>query len=412
MKNSLFKNFSWNFLGSLIYALSQWAIIIIIAQFGSPNEAGIYTLGLAISAPLIMFINLKFRALQSTDLSVEYGFNTFRTVRILGILFFMVMFFIILMLGSYSLEITIVFILIALNKITESFSDLYYGLFQYNEKLDLVAKSTIFRGVVGTFAFGIFYSIFGDLKIALISMLLIWILNLLTYDIKKSKKFLPVSSNEVQYNKVLSLMKIGFPLGLVALIASLNVNFPRILIEKYLTIEDLGYFATIFYMVLIIGKFMTSISSAIMPRMARLYANGEKKSFLKILYAIILLLSIFSFVIIIISFLLGSEILKLIYGSDYSNFQTLLVLVMFYGFFNYLGFSFEVALNAMKAYQYRFSIEISVTGLIIITSIYLIPQMGLNGAALALIISSILKLALLIVLFLSNFFYKQRSVSD
>ena len=409
MSNLLFKNFSWSFSGSLIYALSQWFLLIIITQIGSPYYAGVYSLGLALSAPIIMFINLNFRDLQSTDLSVIYGFRTFKLARLMGIGLFSILFFLIILIADYKYEIAIVLIIIALNKVVESYSDLYYGLFQFNERLDLVSISIIIRGVIGTIFFGIGYYFFQDLTIALIFMLFVWSMNLLIFDIKKGKQFISVAPSKKPNISVMNLIKIGLPLGNIGFIASLSVNVPRLAIESYLTIEDLGYFASVFYLVLIIGKFMTSLASAILPRMARLYQNGEKNSFLKILGAITIILTVFSIIIIVISIVLGSEILKVAYGSEYAAYGSLLVYIMVYGLFDNLGFVFEVALNAMKYYKYRLNIEIITTLIMILTSIYFIPEMGLMGAALSLIISSIIKLVLLSLLFVKTFIKGLRS---
>lgn len=403
MNNLLLKNFSWSFIGNIIYALSQWILIVVIAQLGSPYDAGLYSLGLAISAPLIMFINFNFGSLQSTDLSSKYGFNTFKIIRVLAILFFLIIFFIIVIFSNYSIEIILILFLIAFSKIIESFSGLYYGLFQYNERLDIVSKSIITRGVIGTLFFGIGYYIFQDLKFALIFMILIWILNLILYDVKNSKEFLRDSSKKIHTYNIMNLLKIGIPLGLIAGISSLKVNIPRIVIENHLSLQELGYFTVIFYLVLVIGKFVISISSAVLPRMASLYKEGNKKVFLKIFYFIILFIAVFSLLIILISYNFGSELLGFAYGKEYSEYNYLLVLIMFYGLFNYLGVAFEIALNAMKIYNFRLFIEIATTLIIIGSSLYFIPQIGLNGAALSLVISAAFKLIFLIILFLVKF---------
>lgn len=403
MNNSLMKNFSWSFIGNLIYALTQWFLIVIIAKLGSPYDAGVYSLGLAISAPFIMFINFNFRALQSTDLSSKYGFTSFKAIRVLGILFFLFVFLILIIISNYSFDVMIVLFLIALSKIVESFSDLYYGLFQYKERLDIVSKSTINRGIIGTTFFGIGYYFFEDLIFALIFMTTIWILNLILYDLKNSEIFLKDSSEIIVKDNIVKLLRIGFPLGLIASIASLNVNIPRIVIENHLTFQELGYFTVIFYLVLVIGKFVTSISSAVLPRMALLYKENKKNVFLKILSMIIIFIAIFSFLIIILSYYFGSELLEIAYGKEYASYKNLLFLIMIYGLFNYFGVAFEIALNAMKVYRYRLFIEVLATLLIIVSSAFLIPHIGLNGAAFSLIFSSIFKLILLIVLFLSKF---------
>lgn len=414
MKSLLFKNFSWSFVGSLIYALTQWLLIIIIMWSGSPHDAGIYSLGLALGAPLVMFINLNFRAIQSTNLSIELGFQSFKITRMMGNLFFIIVFSVIILISNYDFQVTIALLLIALNKMIESFSELYYGLFQYNERLDLISKSIMIRGVAGTFFFGLGYYILDNLSFALMIMFIIWTLNFILFDYKNGKQFLDDMPKEYNNSNIKYLIKIGLPIGLVSFIASFNVNIPRIIFEKYLTLEALGYFTTIFYLVLIIGKFMTSVSSTVLPMMARLYENNEKNPFIKIFKLIIVGLLAFSIIIIMISYFWGTELLTILYGKGYDQFRILLLLIMIYGLFNYLGFTCEIGLNAMKQYKFRLYIEILVAIVVSVSSIYFIPLYGLNGGAIALIISVLIKFILLAALFANKYLtlFMQRGVTN
>lgn len=399
VRNRLVKNFSWSFIGSLIYASTQWLMLIIITRIGSAYDAGIYSLGLAISAPFVLLLNLNFTALQSTDLTVQYGFESFKRIRIFGNAIFIIIFSIVLLLSNYNFEVAIILLLIAISKVIESISELHYGLFQYHERLDIVAKSTIFRGIIGTLVFGLSYLIFKEIYIALIFLIIVWLVNLLLYDYKNGIKMIRIMPEMIQKMNMIDLLKIGIPLGVVSFLASSNVNLPRLVLEYYLSLEDLGYFSAIFYMVLIIGKFMTSLSSTLLPRMSRLFEENNKTSFLIMLKILILLLLSFSYATLLVSYYFGGEILTIFYGKEYFKYETLLVLIMVYGLFNYLGFVFEMGLNAMKVYQFRLTNEILVTSVIIVSSLYFIPNLGINGGAIALIISAFIKCCILLILF-------------
>src|SRR5699024_6794539 len=74
-RNSIKKNFSWNLLGSVIFAATQWLLIIVLTRLGSVEMVGYYTLGLAITSPLILFTNLQLRVLQATAKEDDYQFQ-------------------------------------------------------------------------------------------------------------------------------------------------------------------------------------------------------------------------------------------------------------------------------------------------------------------------------------------------
>lgn len=410
MKNLVFKNFSWSFAGNVIYAISQWVLLIIITRVGSSYDAGVYSLGLAITAPFILLINLNFTAIQSTNLQIQFGFLSFKMIRLLGNLSFFTVFSVILVMSSYDFNVSIVLLLIALMKVVESVSDLYYGLFQYNERLDLVAKSVMSRGLIGTLLFGLGYYYFHELYIAVAFILIYWFMNLLFYDSQKGKRLLKRMPKSRYTFSMWDLVKLGIPLGIAACIASFNVNIPRVFLENYLTFEDLGYFSAVFYMVLIMGKFMTSLANTFLPRLARLYEQNDLRNFIRILKMIILMLFILFLIILNFTYFFGSELLGFIYGEEYKNLRKLLMLILFYGLLNYLGFVFETGLNAMKEYRFRMFNEVFVSSVIIIGCLYFIPNFSLIGAALVLILSAFVKCSFLLTLFLVQFLKRRRGV--
>ena len=54
---------------------------MVLAKLGTPEMVGQFTLGLAITTPLIMFTNLQLRAVQATDASRQYKFGDYFALR-------------------------------------------------------------------------------------------------------------------------------------------------------------------------------------------------------------------------------------------------------------------------------------------------------------------------------------------
>ncbi len=44
---SLRANFSWTFVGNVVYAGSQWGMLVVLAKLGTPEMVGQFSLGLA-----------------------------------------------------------------------------------------------------------------------------------------------------------------------------------------------------------------------------------------------------------------------------------------------------------------------------------------------------------------------------
>src|SRR4051794_16358727 len=64
---SLRANFTWTFVGNVIYAACQWGMLVVLAKVARPETVGNFALALAVTAPVIMLTNLQLRAVQATD---------------------------------------------------------------------------------------------------------------------------------------------------------------------------------------------------------------------------------------------------------------------------------------------------------------------------------------------------------
>ena len=83
LPSSLSWNFGWVLSGNFAYALSQWAMLAVIARLGNASMVGIFALGLAVTAPIAMLANLQLRSILATDIANEFGFGEYLLLRLL-----------------------------------------------------------------------------------------------------------------------------------------------------------------------------------------------------------------------------------------------------------------------------------------------------------------------------------------
>ena len=148
---SLRSNFSWSFAGNVVYAGCQWGMLIVLAKLGSAERVGQFSLGLALTAPVIMVTNLQLRAIQATDarrdrfghyLALHLATTALSLLVIAGIA------------CGYRLETALVILAIGLAKALESLSDVVYGLMQARERIDRIALSMMIKGPLSLVALG------------------------------------------------------------------------------------------------------------------------------------------------------------------------------------------------------------------------------------------------------------------
>lgn len=387
---SLRTNFSWNFTGSLVYSASQFLILVLLAKLGSPEMVGLYSIGLAITAPIINLTNLQLRQIQATDAEeVDYKFNDYFGLRILsGIIMLFITLFII-MLNAYYLEKAIIIFLVGLTKVMDSYSDVVYGQLQQRERMDYIGKSRIIKGTSTIIVMGIVLATTTNLIISLIALNILWLVIFLVYDRKKLNLFLNNIKPNFSLTKFKNLFILAFPLGVVLMLGSLNTNLPRIIVEKYLGEAALGYFASITYLLVAGNMFVQAVGQAAAPRLAKLYYEGKIQKFKKIISYLLLIGASIGIIGIFISTVLGEFILTLLYDSSYAEYNQLLILVMITGIFSFSRSFLGHALTAMRYFKIQPYINLLGLIIILISSLVLIPVYKLNGAAYTLIIGHI-----------------------
>src|ERR1043166_3883519 len=75
-------NFLWTLCGTLVYSGCQWGLLVVLAKLGNAEMVGQFALGLAITAPALMFSNLQLRSVLATDASGEYSFGDYLGLRL------------------------------------------------------------------------------------------------------------------------------------------------------------------------------------------------------------------------------------------------------------------------------------------------------------------------------------------
>ena len=74
------------FIGHSFFAFSQWIQLSVVTKFCTSLDLGIYTLGLAIIGPLFIFAGLQLKAIQITDVTTNWKFQEYFTLRVICLL--------------------------------------------------------------------------------------------------------------------------------------------------------------------------------------------------------------------------------------------------------------------------------------------------------------------------------------
>ncbi|MEM5611239.1 oligosaccharide flippase family protein [Bacillus thuringiensis] len=179
------RNFLYTATANLIYAFSQWLIILLIAKLGNIEMVGQYSLGLSITAPIFLFLNMNLRSIQATDTNNSYKFIDYFINRVITSLIGIIIVSIIALLGTFNDQTRGIILLIALSRFFESLCDVSYGLYQQKERMDYLAFSKIIQSILAIFLVTLSMVMFKNLLFSVILYSLTFIFVLTLYDFRK-----------------------------------------------------------------------------------------------------------------------------------------------------------------------------------------------------------------------------------
>ena len=201
------------------------------------------------------------------------------------------------------------------------------------------------RGILSLVFFGVLLFYTKSLINAIIAYILVWLFVFLFYECKQLKTSF---FSKPDKNHMILLLKLGLPLGFVLFLISINSNVQKYILSYYLDVTNVGYFSAIAYLTIVGNILINGIGQAVSPRIARLLAGKQVMELKKLLSKLNLLALIVGIVGIILSELLGAQILTLFYNDDYAQFTYLLVLIVISAMFNFMSTFTGYALTAAR----------------------------------------------------------------
>ncbi len=408
---TLRQNFSWTFVGNIIYAASQWGMLVVLAKLGSPEMVGQFTLGLAVTAPIVLFANLQLRQIQTTDVDRRYQFGDYLGLRLVCTGLALLAIGIVAFTAGYRWETALTILVLGVAKSLESISDVFHGLFQYQERMDRIAISLMIKGPLSLLMLGIGIWLTGNVLGGTIGLAVIWAIVLICYDIPNGVAILRASvQTQVtpDRNRVLqprfnatdlrSLVGLSLPLGLVMMLISLNANIPRYFIQHYLGERELGIFSALSYLMVAGNIVIGALGQSACPRLAKYYAAGNTKDFKNLVLKTLLIGALLGGLSILMAAIAGREILTLLYRPEYAAQGYLFILLMVSAGIGYIASFLGYAMTAAQYFRVQMPLSIVTTGVSAICCFWLVPIQGLIGAAIALIVSAVVQIGFSLVI--------------
>jgi O-antigen/teichoic acid export membrane protein len=390
---SLRSNFKWTFAGNVIYAACQWGMLSVLAKAGSAAMVGQFALGLAVAAPVFMFSNLQLRAVQATDARSEYEFADYFTLRVLASALGLMVVAGLAWRLPYDAATRWVVMLVAASKTVESLSDVVAGLLQKHERLNQVAMSLMIRGALSLAAFGSMFLWKRNLVAATAALVVTWMAVFAVYDLWRARGVMGSPRKYFRFDRerLRRLLVVSAPLGVVMTLVSLNINTPRYMLVKYLGEAELGMFASMAYILVAVTLIVNALGQSASARLARVFAARDFAGFRSTLGKLLMMAMAVPLVGVPVAMVFGRRLLTLLYRAEYGDHVNVLVIMMVTAGLTAVGSFLGYGMTAARSFR----AQVPVIGAMCVTTVglclVLIPRMGLEGAALALLASTLLQ---------------------
>ncbi|MEB7806290.1 MULTISPECIES: oligosaccharide flippase family protein [Mammaliicoccus] len=385
--SSVKSNIIYNVLTTVMNTLLQLIILVILSKFVGTSSVGLLTLGLAITAPILLFSRLNLRSAYSSDYKNEYSFNQYYTLRFFSTIIYIAISIILIQTFDLNFYEEIFVILIVFWKGFESISDIINAHFQKTNSMRIIFFINLWKVILSIIGFIIFISIFQNVIYSFLCLTIIHGI----FIILEQRKVQTLIEQKIKFEfnfKYLLLLTV--PLGIAHFLTSMNVNVPRYILQYLGNTEQLGVYGSLFYLVTAGSYIIISINNAVLPEQAKKRYQWNFDEVYKIKKKLDIIIFIIMTPTILVCFFFGDIIIEIIFNKEIASYKIELIIVILVGLMKYLNINMD---NIFLTYQmYKVQLKLNVIYLVIVTilSIILISNLNILGAILAVLVAEII----------------------
>jgi O-antigen/teichoic acid export membrane protein len=395
---SLRENFSWTFIGNIIYAGTQWGLTVLMTKQFSPEVFGRFALALSIVTPVFTAGALQLRAVMVSDETEAIPFSNYLSLRILTSFLSIILVLLIGIFGNFPSQTFYMMLFLGLGQGIIMIKDIYQGVMQRNERMDFASFSRVLQGIISLLAAGILSLYMKNVVFVTLGMFIGRFFTLIAYDLpiigsisrhkgcESRKRYKGINFKELWF-----LTKIALPMGMVTLLISLHVNIPRYFLALSFGEEAVGFFAAVATYMALEEIVISALGQSAAHRLATLYISN-RKAYLRLLGRLTFIGIIIGGLGVILSLFCGNEIITIFFRKEYAVYTNVLVWLMiarvFLNIYNFTGYG----MTAARKFNVQVWISGLMTGSLFLASWLFIPKYAGLGAAWAILFSAVMGL--------------------
>lgn len=335
-------SYIWNMTGGLLNAFQSVFILMVLSRVLDVYTAGVFTIAWAIANLMITIGKYGIRNFQVTDVNEKYTFNDYFSHRIVASIFMIIITVIyvsyLTLSNEYPFDKMMIVYLMCYLKLIEAVEDVFHGMYQQHNRLDVAGKCMTIRIAMSTVTLCVCASLFKSLLIASI------ITNIITtfiflYLLKISYSCFNKETLKINTENTGILLKECLPIFLGSFLSFYILNAPKYAIDSILTSKLQAYYGYISMPVFVVGLLNNFIFQPILTKMAISYEKENYNQFIKLLKNQVFIIIGITLCTLLGSYLLGIPVLSILYNCNLDLYRTdLCILMLGGGMLAFVGF--------------------------------------------------------------------------
>ena len=389
-------DFSWVLSGNVIYSACQWCIVIFLAKLGSPEDVGLYALGMAVAAPIIFFANLQVRTLLASDVKDEFRFGQYLAFEFVSL---SIAFVAILCVAGWSGSDWLhrgIIALVGFAQTLEYVSDTFYGLMQKYDRMDRMSRSLMMKGPLAVSFLCIIMFLTRNVLWAVLGLVAGRMLILLLWDsrVAFARKLDTRLTARLEWNNrdMFRLLRVAWPFGVISMLASLTGNIPRYFIEGHRGTAELGIYSAIASLLTAGSLIVSAFGQSVMVPAARAAVDGDRPRYRSFILQSVLLGAALGIGALLVALIGGRFLLSHIFRPEYGEHADIFVWLMGAGIVYFMSSGIGYVMTAARALKPQIPLLLANCSATALACSWLVPRHGLRGAAEAVAIASIVQL--------------------
>jgi O-antigen/teichoic acid export membrane protein len=372
--------------GIIIYVFYPSLIMLFITRFFGIKIAGEFTFLYYLVTTFSTIGNYGGRTYQVSDCSDRYSDSDYFSLRFVSSLLMFLLVFIFSLLNRYNIQRMELLLYLTVYKIIEAIEDSIFGIFQKQNKIEILGYSYILKSVLSV---GLFISIsvsFHNFRLSVFSLIASNLVIFFFYVLRNSKERL-FFNIRIQ---TIDLLNKNFSIFVFTFLQVILVNLPRYFVDEFLSKEESGIFGILFLLTSVVSLFAQLYIQPALRQLSTLRNGKEyvkiKKTISSIFFTII---AIGCLSIVLLNFI-GTFSLSLLFGINLEGYRLELLIAAFGGMVLGITNILVLILVVLQKSKIQSVFYLIIIALSSILSFILVPKFGIMGAMITFTITATL----------------------